>query len=308
LPRLLALAILGEIMQPVFQEVQQAIDEIEKGPGAAGAGFAERAAAVELLEVHVLDRLQYLEESRRLPVELQALRARAKALSKRFEAANEGLYEALRRQIQSGRYIGSELHRLLSSHAGPPGRPGAYDAFDLLIGGLLNAGARPKERLLRETEMVAYQPTPARAILELIEHANLCRKDVFYDLGSGLGHVVILVALLSGARCVGIEFEPAFVTYARRCARRLKVQNVEFVQADAREAALTDGSVFFMYSPFRGELLQNVLERLRAEATKRPIRVCTFGPCTSVVASASWLRPIDGRALSENRVAVFHSA
>jgi SAM-dependent methyltransferase len=242
-----------------------------------------------------------------LPVELQALGAQAKALCKRLEAANEELYQALRRRIQSGQYTGSALNRVLARYAGPPGRPGDYDTLDVLISGLLHTGAPPRERSARAAEMVAYQPTPARAILALIKHANLSQDDVFYDLGSGLGHVVMLVALLSGARAVGIELEPAYVSYARRCARRLKVQNVEFVQADAREAVLTDGSVFFLYSPFNGALLRKVLERLRVEAAKRPIRVCTYGPCTSVTASASWLRPIDHRALSDNQVAIFHS-
>jgi hypothetical protein len=43
----------------------------------------------------------------------------------------------------------------------------------------------------------------------MINDANLCRDDVFHDLGSGLGHVVMLVALLSGAPAIGVEVEPA---------------------------------------------------------------------------------------------------
>jgi hypothetical protein len=293
------------MMPSVFREVQQAIADIAKG--AAGAGFAERAAAIELLEIHVLDRLHYLEERRRLPGELQALSAQAKALRKRLEAANERLLQTLRRRIRSGRCTGPGLNRVLTRYAGPPGRPGDYDALDLLVSGLFHTGVQPRERSVRGPEMVAYQPTPARAVQGLIERANLCADDVFYDLGSGLGRVVMLVALLCSARATGIEFEPAYLSYAARCARRLKLQNVEFVQADAREAVLTDGSVFFMYSPFQGGLLRKVLTRLRAEATKRPIRVCTFGPCTIVTASEGWLRPEDGGALSEHEVAIFHS-
>lgn len=86
----------------------------------------------------------------------------------------------------------------------------------------------------------------------------------------------MLAALLSGALAIGVELEPAYVSYARRCARHLK-------------------------------MLRNVLERLRGEAAKRPIRVCTFGPCTLATASSSWLRQEDDRALRENQVAVFHS-
>ena len=68
--------------------------------------------------------------------------------------------------------------------------------------------------------MVFYQPTPGRIIFELVERAALQKHDTFYDLGSGLGQVVILVSLLSGARAKGIEFDPAYCEYARRCATR----------------------------------------------------------------------------------------
>ena len=294
-------------MPPVSREIQQAIADIAKGSGVAGAGFAERAAAIELLEIHVLDRLHYLEERHNLSKELQALGAQAKALRTRLEGANERFLRTLRRRIQSGRCTGSELTRVLTRSAGPPGPPGYYDTLDLLVSGLLHTGARPRERAAREPEMVAYQPTPARAVLGLIARANLRGDDTFYDLGSGLGRVVLLVALLSDARAIGIEREPAYVSCAARCARRLRMRNAEFVQADARDAALSDGSVFFMYSPFRGALLRKVLMRLRAEARKRPIRVCTLGPCTMVTASEGWLRPEDGRTFSAHEVAIFQS-
>lgn len=292
----------------VAQEVQQAIAAAERGasPG-VGAGFAARAAAIEHLEVHVFDRLGYLEDRASLPADLQSLRERAEALSRRLAAANERVVRRLRHQIRSGRYSPRALMRAFARHAGPPGGQGNYDTLDLLVGGLLGAGAPAEERAVREPEMVAYQPTPARAILSLIERENIRPDDVVYDLGSGLGRVVILAALWSGARARGVEVEPAYCEYAGRCARRLNVPGVEFIQADARVAPLADGTIFFMYTPFRGALLRRVLERLRAEARERPIRVCTYGPCTAEVAGASWLRPRDGRESPEHEVAVFHS-
>jgi hypothetical protein len=72
-------------MPSVFREVQQAIADIAKGSSVAGAVFAARAAPIELLEIHLLDRLHHLEERRRLPAELQALSAQAKALRKRLD-------------------------------------------------------------------------------------------------------------------------------------------------------------------------------------------------------------------------------
>ena len=291
-------------MESLREDVQRAIAAAE---GAAEGGFAARAAAIEHLEIHAIERLQPLVGGASFPADLQALWARAKALRRQLGKANVRVLRELRRQVRSGRSTPQELQRMLASLAGPLGASDGYDTLDLLVGGLIRAGPLGAERVVREPEMVFYQPTPARAILALVERAGLGPEDLLYDLGSGLGHVVILVALLSGARARGIELEPAYIEYARRCARRLNAQGVEFIQADAREAPLADGTVYFLYTPFRGALLQDVLGRLEAEARQRPIRVCTYGPCTFEVAAAPWLKPSDASAKSEHEVAVFQS-
>ncbi len=293
-------------MRPLIHEqVQRVITAVEKD---AAGGFDRRAAALDLLEVHVLDRLQHLEELAPLEPALLALRTRATTLQQHLEAANERLLRRLRFRIGAGTYTPEGLKRALARYAGPTGGRNGYDVLDRLVGGFL-ADVPPSEpRIELEPEMVAYQPTPARAILALIGRAHLGPDDTLVDIGSGLGHVVILVALLCGARARGIELEPAYCDHARRCAGRLNVSRVEFIQGDAREASLAGGTVFFLYTPFRGALLRLVLERLRAEARARPIRICTYGPCTAEMAGVSWLRPGADRDVGEHEVAVFHAA
>jgi SAM-dependent methyltransferase len=155
--------------------------------------------------------------------------------------------------------------------------------------------------------MVFYQPTPARIVLELIEKADLTKEDVFYDAGSGLGQVAILVNLLSGVRTKGVELEPAYCDYARRCTRELNLSQVEFMNVDAREADYSDGTVFFMYTPFEGSLLQEVLEKLKGESCKRMIWVYTYGPCTLQVARQSWLERVDRNGDCMHKLAMFRS-
>jgi SAM-dependent methyltransferase len=295
-------------MPSLDQELREALTAVEArarlGPGAR---FAAQAKALELLEIHVLTRLEYLEEGPLgLSADLRLLLRQAATLQRRLEAANQRVVQRLRSRICSGRYSASGLRRAFARHAGPPQSQG-YDALDLLVARLMDAGPPPAERAVLEPDMVAYQPTPARMILALLDQAGIAPSDVVYDLGSGLGWVVILVALLSGARATGIELEPAYCEYAERCARQLNVSGVEWIQADAREAPLTGGSVFFMYTPFRGAVLQCVLERLRREAKERPIRVCTYGPCTRETLRADWLRPRANASQGEHEVAVFHS-
>jgi len=47
-----------------------------------------------------------------------------------------------------------------------------------------------------------------------------------------------------------------------------------------------------MYTPFMGNMLQEMLDILQAEAQKRAIRIFTYGPCSAVVAREDWLAPV----------------
>ncbi len=62
-----------------------------------------------------------------------------------------------------------------------------------------------------------------------------------------------------------------------------------FLREDARNADLSTGTVCYLYTPFMGSILSAVLKRLKYEAANRPIQICSYGPCTAVVAEESWL-------------------
>jgi len=163
----------------------------------------------------------------------------------------------------------------------------------------------PAETVQLEAEMVAYQPTPARHIFDLIRRTALSERDFLIDLGSGLGHVPLMVSICTKAKCAGIELERAYVDCARKSAQSLSLNNVKFIQGDVRAADFTRGTVFYLFTPFTGGILQDVLNSLRHEATKREIRICTFGPCTQVVAEEKWLSVVG--SLEVERVAIFRS-
>jgi len=143
-----------------------------------------------------------------------------------------------------------------------------------------------------EPGMVQYQPTPARVVLALIAEARVTADDVFIDVGSGLGQVPMLVNLLTGAPAIGIEREPAYCDYAQRRAADLNLRDVVFRNDDAREADYSEGTVFFLYTPVTGAMLQVVLDRIRVAASGRRIRILTYGPCTETVACLTWLTTV----------------
>jgi Histone methylation protein DOT1 len=234
---------------------------------------------------------------------------RAKVLRTRLEAANAELYQSVRSDIvRSGqpRALLQWLQNLAGQNESQIPLPGlGFDCRDELLSGVLQLREPSEPSLQRSSEMVFYQPTPVRHILHLIAATTLSEDDVFVDLGSGLGHVPLLVSMVTGARSLGIEVQAAYVASARECAQSLHLNRVRFVSQDAREADLSSGTVFYLYSPFKGSILTDVLNALRMESTRRPIKICSLGPCTRTVANETWLKA--STLPNTGRITVFDS-
>ncbi|MFC4763823.1 SAM-dependent methyltransferase [Dyella koreensis] len=274
------------------------IETMEKNPALAGADRLRQR--LDMLDE--LDACLMRAGDASGPADV-ALRHRAEAIRTQWEALNAACYDFMRDEIRQG-VAPSGLLRWMKDAAFEPGD--AYDFRDELLSGVL-AFDEPDAGIAElPSEMVFYQPTPARHIVDMIERTGLGDGDVLVDLGSGLGHVPLLAAICTGARCIGIELEQAYVQAAQRCAQTLHLGRVRFVQQDARVADVSEGTVFYLYTPFVGSVLSTVLDTLRQEASARDIRICTFGPCTATVAKQSWLKAVD--PLKPGRIAVFRAS
>jgi hypothetical protein len=291
-------------MPQPLQQIDQVLADAERA--SVRGRFGARVAAAEAVEIHALGRLESLARLGGDAATLALPRARAEAVLARLQASQARSLGRLRARVQAGRYTPAGLLRALSRHGGAAGAPGAFDGMDLLLQGLLLHREPAEPRLALVADMVPYQPTPARAILDLVRQAAVGPEDFLIDLGSGLGLVAMLTALLSGARARGIELEPAYVDYARACATSLNLTGVDFIQADARVAPLDHGTVYYLFTPFRGLILERVLGRLRLEAARRPIKIGAYGPCVEMVSKQAWLRPA-GAPAAAPAVAVFLS-
>ena len=182
-----------------------------------------------------------------------------------------------------------------------------YDYLDVLMNRLfsLNSVPEPQQGVTEET--YGLEVTPARVVLDMIDHIGFQPTDVFYDIGCGLGQVAILVNLLCGIRTVGIELEPAYHQFAKNLARQYQLSKVDFHNVDAREAAFTYGTVFYLFTPFTDSVLAKVLDRLKAHAQSQPIRIVTYGPCTTFVNQQDWLSIMDESMNDPFRLAIFRS-
>ena len=204
--------------------------------------------------------------------------------------------DALRLDAQAARAGGLRGQRLLERLLGVP----AADR-DVWVDALIGLPEpHPDAPLPRGA--VPYLPAGVDEILALVREAPLRPGDELVDLGSGLGRVAILAHLLSGARARGVELQPALVQEATACCARLGLSEaVTFACADAAEVEL-DGSVFFLYAPFNGELLARAMRRVEAVARRRPIVVCAAG---LELPDERWLRR---RSTATASVALYDSA
>jgi hypothetical protein len=295
-------------------EIQSHIEEIEQNSSLyLEKSFDKRVEVIDFIEFHIIDQLDGLMQRTTKANELLLLKQRAENVRSELEEIDINLFEKLRTNIRAGRYRAQEFKNLVNEyvdfnlndnrHQEEPD----YDSLDVFVNGLFHFQLMPEQTKDLEPEMVYYQKTPARIVFELADKIQLSEGDVFFDLGSGPGQVAILMNLLTGITTKGVELEPAFCDHAKNCVAELNLSNVTFVNADARHTDYCQGTIFFMYTPFTGDIMQNVLETLRKESLLRKIKVITYGPCTVNVALQNWLVPIGSKHAKTYKLTFYES-
>jgi hypothetical protein len=281
---------------PAISDIQSGISSIEREPALREeANFMSRMEAIDFLDFHIIDRIEGWLQKEGPNEKLPILKHRAEQAKRELEMIDINLFQRLRENIRTGTYthpsFSDMIHLYLGyddSHSCAQAQTG-YDQLDVFLNGLLTDRPIPEPAKAREPEMVFYQKTPARIIFELARLAELKPGDLFYDIGSGLGQVCILVNLISGAATRGIEYEPAYCHYAKTIASQLNLPNVDFINKDACNSDYAGGTVFFLYTPFEGRMLQDTLDILQKESQKKTITIFSYGPCSPHVALQDWL-------------------
>jgi SAM-dependent methyltransferase len=100
-------------------------------------------------------------------------------------------------------------------------------------------------------------------------------KDVFVDLGAGMGRTLLLAGELPFRKVIGVEFSPKLVDIGRKnlhaAGEGLKCRNVELVLADATQWAVPhDATVLFLFNPFDGQVLSKVCENIQRSLAEAP--------------------------------------
>jgi SAM-dependent methyltransferase len=117
---------------------------------------------------------------------------------------------------------------------------------------------------------------------ELLDDLKLTKKDIFYDLGSGVGKLVTQVALNTPvAKAVGVELSPTRFNHAMDVKkeiekrRLLKNTKLSFLNENILTVPVSDATVVFMCSTcFSDELMRSLTDKL--SKLKKGARILTL--------------------------------
>ncbi|MGA3182468.1 MAG: class I SAM-dependent methyltransferase [Verrucomicrobiota bacterium] len=92
--------------------------------------------------------------------------------------------------------------------------------------------------------------------------------DVFLDIGSGMGRVVVLAARYPFRKVIGVELTEKLHGIAqenvRRTLPRLRCRAIELYRVDARDFRIPpDVTVIYLWSPCSGQVLEQVFSNIR---------------------------------------------
>jgi SAM-dependent methyltransferase len=122
---------------------------------------------------------------------------------------------------------------------------------------------------------IGYTPSGWRNLPSALRHIPISDDDVFLDLGSGKGRVVIQAARHPFKRVIGVELSTELNAIAREnldaVRPRLRCQDVELIEADIADYRVPDDvTIVYAYNPVRGELFEAAMNALIASYDHRP--------------------------------------
>lgn len=109
-----------------------------------------------------------------------------------------------------------------------------------------------------------FVPLEPEVVEEVMKLAQIKKDDVFYDLGSGDGRLVLAAALRGAKEAYGIEIDALRVFYSQLWLKVMHCQNAKILKQDIFKTDLSKATVVTLY------LLQETNDKL-AEKLKREL-------------------------------------
>jgi SAM-dependent methyltransferase len=130
----------------------------------------------------------------------------------------------------------------------------------------------------------------------VIRHMRLGPADVFVDVGSGKGRVLCMAARHPVRKVVGVDLSADFCATARSNAARMRGRRakIEVHEGLADRFDYSDGTAYYLFSPFGPGTLTQVLGKIRADRAGAPVRMAYSNPAhQDVYDEQDWLERYD---------------
>ncbi len=115
---------------------------------------------------------------------------------------------------------------------------------------------------------VPFVPADDDAIERIMKLADVGEGDVFYELGSGDGRLVIAAAM-KGAESYGIEINPLRAFYSSLWCKILRLNNAHIIRGDYNNVDLSGATIVTTYLlPEKNNELRSKLKRELKKDTK----------------------------------------
>jgi SAM-dependent methyltransferase len=124
-------------------------------------------------------------------------------------------------------------------------------------------------------DRVDYEAGGWRDLRRVLRPTEVLPGEVFLDLGSGKGRMVLSAARFPFRRIIGVELSERLTAIARRNVATYRLRprgaDIELVTADVLDYRIPDEvSVVYMFNPFCGATFESVIARLIASVDRRP--------------------------------------
>ena len=129
-----------------------------------------------------------------------------------------------------------------------------------------------------DARLTHYEPAEWRTLHRALPRRSVGHDDVFVDVGSGMGRMVLRAAQYPFKRVIGIELSPQLHEIAQanieRNRGRFRCPDVAVVCADAvAEGVPADATVVFLNNPFLGEVFDAFVPRILESLDRAPRRL-----------------------------------
>jgi hypothetical protein len=161
-----------------------------------------------------------------------------------------------------------------------------------------------------------YQATNPAALHKLLNGLQISYDDfVFIDLGSGMGRAVLVASEFPFKKIIGVEFSSELHRVAEQNIRNFRnakqrCHNIELICRDALDYPIPpEKIVFYLYNPFRGPIMQGVLENVQRslEDSPREILITYFNPHHDLLEMAPFLEQVQSGFEANNPFAIYRN-